>query len=227
MPPFPRKLLADHETVVFDLKPHWVALAGPVLWTVALLAVLVFGLGKVGDMDPGTTKTALKYVVSIGSVAGIFYLGVFPFLKWATTHFVLTSDRLITRHGIVARNSREIPLERINDVSFNQGVFERMLGAGDLMIESAGERGQSRITNVRNPEQVQLMIYKETEENNNRMMRPDGGRPAPAAAAPAAAPVAAEASVTDQIEALARLKDQGAITEMEFENKKQELLKRM
>lgn len=220
MAPFPRKLLADHEKIVFDLKPHWVALLAPVLWIILFTAVLLVGLNLVSGMDDGGTKTALRYIVSIGAVTGMFYLAGFPIAQWATTHFVLTTDRLITRHGIIAKHSREIPLERINDVAFSQSVIERFLGAGDLLIESAGERGQSRITNVRKPEDVQLMIYKETEENNNRMMRP----------APSTEPTPEperQASVTDQIEALARLKDQGAITELEYENKKQELLKRI
>ncbi len=233
MAPFPRKLLAEHEKIVFDLKPHWVALFGPALWMVAALVVLFFGLNWVDNLDAGSFRTTMKYAVSIGSVAAMFYLSVFPTLTWATTHFVLTSDRLITRHGIIAKHSREIPLERINDVSFSQSVLERALGAGDLMIESAGERGQSRITNVRKPEDVQLMIYKETEANNNRMMKGDGPsrsqadgpeQPVPTAAAPAAPP---QDNVLQQIEQLAKLKDSGAITEMEFESKKQELLKRL
>jgi uncharacterized membrane protein YdbT with pleckstrin-like domain len=231
MAPFPRKLLADHEKIVFDLKPHWVALVAPAAWVVAGVVVLFFGLNWVDNLDEGSFRSAMKYVVSIGSVAAMFYLGVFPALTWATTHFVLTSDRLITRHGIIAKHSREIPLERINDVSFSQSVLERALGAGDLMIESAGERGQSRITNVRKPEDVQLMIYKETEANNNRMMKGDGPSrsqadgPEQPAAPTSAAP--AQDNVLQQIEQLARLKDSGAITEMEFESKKQELLKRL
>ena len=145
-------------------------------------------------------------------------------LDWTFTHFVLTTDRLITRSGVIAKHSKEIPLERINDVTFNQSVLERMIGAGDLMIESAGERGQTRIRNVRKPEQVQLMIYKEVEENNNRMMR-GGARLRPLS--PRSRLPAPSESVTDQIEALKRLKDAGAITDMEFENKKSELLKRL
>ena len=68
---------------------------------------------------------------------------VVRYLKWITTNFVITSDRLIFRHGVVAKSGIEIPLERVNNVNFNQGIFERMLGAGDLLIESGGEDGQS------------------------------------------------------------------------------------
>ena len=210
---FPKRLLADHERLVLDLRPHWVALVAPIAWI--LLAIAVYGTYVVGADKAG--PGAVEWVVIGLAVLLIVWKGVHPIIEWATINFVLTSDRLITRSGIIAKQSKEIPLERINDVTFNQSILERMVGSGDLMIESAGERGQNRISNVRNPEQVQLTIYKEVEENNNRMMRPQG--------APVAAP--SGDSVTDQLEALGRLKEQGVITDMEFENKKQELLKRL
>jgi uncharacterized membrane protein YdbT with pleckstrin-like domain len=158
-------------------------------------------------------QVADSFLVVIAALLLWFYLAVLPFLRWRFTNFVLTTDRLITRSGIIAKQSKEIPLERINDVAFSQSVFERIVGAGDLLVESAGERGQERISNVRKPEEVQLRIYKEAEENSNRMMRPDAPK--------------AEPSIPEQLEALARLKEQGVISAMEFETKKQELLKRM
>ena len=203
---FPTRLLADHEQLVFDKKPHWMALVPAAFWTLVAVAALVFLLGVVG------VEGILLLVILGLVVVAWLALSVRPFLNWQFTQFVLTSDRLITRTGVISKRSKEIPLERINDVSFSQGVFERMVGAGDLMIESAGERGQTLISNVAKPEEVQLTIYKETEANNNRMMSP--GR-------------SSEPSVPEQIEALARLKNQGVISETEFEAKKEDLLRRM
>ena len=205
---FPRKLLADHESLVFDLRPHWIALVPPIFWTLLTIVIAVVALNFLDD--PGWIRPAILIAAAIA----VLVFGVFPFLQWHYTNFVLTTDRLITRGGIIAKQSREIPLERINDVTFTQSILERMLGAGDLLVESAGERGQTRIGNVRNPEDVQLTIYKETEKNNERMMR--GGEPD-----------RREASVPEQLEALARLKAQGVISDAEFETKKEELLKRM
>ena len=209
---FPRDLLADHETIVFELRPHWVALVPSVLWTLALGVALFLGYAAVGAIADGEASGASSVVGGTVTLAWLA-LAVVPALRWYFTLFVLTSDRLITRSGIVAKSSREIPLERINDVAFNQSVLDRVLGAGDLLVESAGERGQTRIENVRKPEQVQLMIYKETEDNNNRMMRPGTQR--------------TDSSIPEQIAALARLNDQGVLSDAEFEEKKKELLKRI
>jgi membrane protein YdbS with pleckstrin-like domain len=212
--PFPRELLADHEKVIFDLRPHWVAFLKPVLWGLGILIVWFFANRLATDQldDAGL----VQLIIAVIALAALLALTVWPILVWKFTLFVLTSDRLITRSGVIAKHSKEIPLERINDVTFSQSVIERILGAGDLLIESAGERGQTRISNVRNPEQVQLTIYKESEENQNRMMR--GGKPSPTPSGD---------SIPEQIEALARLKEQGVLTEAEFHAKKQELLKRL
>lgn len=208
---FPKELLADHERVVFELRPHWLALVGPLFWSLVALLVLYFSSDLLAGRsweDTGNT------FVAIGVLIGWIALAVIPFFQWLFTLFVLTSDRLITRSGVIAKKSKEIPLERINDVAFNQNVFERIVGAGDLVIESAGESGQGRIRNVRHPEQVQLMIYKEAETNSDRMMR--GG-----------APQVSTPGIPEQIEALARLREQGVLTLDEFEAKKTDLLKRL
>lgn len=215
---FPKNLLADHEKLIFDLKPHWVALVPSVLWTIAALAVLLLGYRGVDAVIEGEASTAKMVVGAVVTIAW-YYFAVLPALRWRFTMFVLTSDRLITRRGIVAKHSREIPLERINDVTFTQTVLERVLGAGDLLVESAGERGQTRISDVRKPEQVQLMIYKQTEDNSTRIVTGQvgagmgqGGR---------------EPSVTDQLEDIGRLRKDGVLTEEEFQAKKAELLKRL
>lgn len=209
---FPKKLLADHEKLVFELRPHWISLVPSALWSVTFLFLSILAYRYVYDID--AKYQWWEIVVTVFLFGSWYALAALPGLRWYFTLFVLTSDRLITRRGVIAKHSKEIPLERINDVAFSQTILERVLGAGDLMVESAGERGQERIENVRKPEQVQLMIYKEAEANNNRMLRP-----------PAAAP--REAGIPEQIEALARLRDQGVLSETEFDAKKQDLLKRL
>ena len=216
---FPKNLLADHEKLIFDLKPHWVSLVPSVLWTIVAIVALLLGYRGAESIFDENTDTAKMVVGALVTIAWYFF-AVLPALRWRFTMFVLTSDRLITRSGIIAKHSREIPLERINDVTFTQSVLERVLGAGDLLVESAGERGQTKISDVRKPEQVQLMIYKQTEDNSTRIVRGQMGEMQGQAAPP-------EASVTAQLEDLGRLRKDGVLTEEEFQAKKAELLKRL
>ena len=161
----------------------------PVLLTV-VVAVVVLAAWVV--MPAGDLQQPARLAVGLLGVAVLLATVVGRVARWATTHFVLTTERLIIRSGLVAKFGREIPLERIN-VAFSQSLFERLIGAGDLLLESAGEHGQSRFSNVRDPEAVQLEIYRQMEANDRRRAGytttptpgpPAGGRPHPDPADP-------------------------------------------
>jgi uncharacterized membrane protein YdbT with pleckstrin-like domain len=199
---FPRRLLSDNEELILDLRPHWIAIVGPSLVTLIIVAVWVFVASRLDGIT-----------VWIATAAALGLILLFPmraFIAWATSHFVVTSDRLIHRQGLVARSSMEIPLEALNDVRFSQGVVERVVGAGDLVIESAGERGQNVFSNVRRPEFVQKTIYEMREANQARMT----GRTAPDAP-----------SMSVELARLADLRDRGVLNEQEFQEQKARIMR--
>jgi uncharacterized membrane protein YdbT with pleckstrin-like domain len=216
---FPKKLLADHEQLVLDLRPHWIALLAPAVVTLLVLVawILLFAM-----FDP---PSVLRWVAIIGGVLLLLIFPVRALLTWLTSHFVVTTDRVIHRAGWLAKRSMEIPLERINDVRFEQSVFERMVGAGDLRIESGGEYGQNHFSDIRRPEEVQKLIYEMSEENQNRMMR--AGPPAAPAEGASTEPFSTGASPLDEIERLAVMKERGLISDEEFETQKRRLLGRL
>jgi hypothetical protein len=127
---------------------------------------------------------------------------------------------VIYRTGVISKHGVEIPLERINNINFHQRIIDRIIGAGDLDIESAGRDGQSHFDFIRHPDGVQHEIYRQMEARNMPVAMV---QPAPAVVAPSPA----AATVPDQIEQLAKLRDQGRITDAEYEAKKAELLGRM
>lgn len=214
---FPEDALAPHETLVLNLHPHWwfIAKSGVLL----AIAILIGGWAAVAGPD------AVKYLVAIWIVVNLAWF-LTRFIQWISTHFVLTSDRVISREGVLAKRGIEIPLERINTVFFQQGIFERMLGLGDLEIESASKDGAQRFEDIRRPGDVQKEIYVQMEANENKKYDRMGqvAQGIGAAQPPAAAP---SASISDQINQLAQLRDQGHLTEAEFQAKKAELLDRM
>jgi len=208
---FPRKLLNDEEEIVLDLHPHWWFFFQPLS---ALLVAVALGLW----LYTAEAEAWIGYPVAVVIVVCLVWFGV-RYAQWVTTNFVVTTDRLIYRHGVLAKHGIEIPLERVNTVFFSQSIFERILRAGDLVIESAGERGSQSFSNVRNPSAVQNEIYKQMEENENRKFRQIGG---------GGSGRSSEAdSIPDQIRELDELRRQGVISDAEFNEKKQELLDRM
>jgi uncharacterized membrane protein YdbT with pleckstrin-like domain len=206
---FPQQLLNDNEEVVLDLRPHWIYMVQPVL---AILGAILLGI-LILDLDIDFTKIPAAVVV-LGCLA---WFGV-RYMKWASTNFVVTTDRVIHRVGVISKHGIEIPLDRINTVFFHQSIFERLIGAGDLGIESAGEKGSETFEDVRKPAIVQNEIYRQMEANSNRIH--GGGRQAMPTQD-------AGASIPEQIEKLDELRRKGVISEQEFAAKKADLLNRM
>ena len=196
--PFPPQLLTDDEELVLDLRPHWWYLAPP---GAVLVVALLFGIASLTQDWPGVVEGAV----------GFWVLGALGISGPAVSRM---------RKGIVAKQGIEIPLDRINTVFFGQTLFERMIGAGDLGIESAGEGGRQTFTDIRKPSIVQNEIYRQVEGLETRKLRRMGQ-----AASGGGAP--AEVSIPEQIEQLDQLRRQGVVTEEEFQAKKRELLDRM
>ena len=207
---FPSKLLNDNEEIVLDLRPHWIYMVQPVL---AIIGAVLLGI-LILDLDIDFTKIPAAVIV-LGCLA---WFGI-RYMKWTSTNFVVTTDRVIHRVGVISKHGIEIPLDRINTVFFHQSVFERLIGAGDLGIESAGERGSETFEDVRKPAIVQNEIYRQMEANSNRIY--GGGRHA--------MPTQQDAggSIPEQIEKLDELRRKGVISEQEFAAKKADLLNRM
>jgi uncharacterized membrane protein YdbT with pleckstrin-like domain len=154
---FPNDILTDDEMVALDLHPHWVRLVRPFACAVLVLLLAVLGVFFAPN---GSAQKPLQYLILIIAVVLLVYLAIRPWLSWLTTRYVITTERVLLRHGIVTRTGHDIPLGRINDVSFSQSLFERLFGSGTLTIESGGERGQLSLASVPHVEHVHLRLYE-------------------------------------------------------------------
>lgn len=218
--PYPQDVLHANEELVLDLHPHWWYLASSL---VGLAAAVVVGIAALALEWPEAVRLLMAVLV-----VGTLIWFVERYIRWISTHFVLTSDRVIYRSGVIAKEGIEIPLERINTIFFRQRIFERMLGLGDIEIESASKEGSQRFDDIRRPDEVQNEIYQQMEANEiKKADRISGGINTAHAAAATAPPPPPQQTVPEQIEHLARLRDQGALTDEEFQAKKSELLGRM
>jgi membrane protein YdbS with pleckstrin-like domain len=197
--PFPRDLLNVDEDVVLDIHPHWLFFAEPVLSGLVLLALTIVLAVTVGNA--GLTLFLLVLV------AAVLIWGLWRLATWRSTHFVITTDRLVYRAGVFAKRGIQIPLERVNNVNFKQGLLERIVGAGDLLVESAGEDGQQRFTDVRHPDQIQNIIHAEMNANERRTQ----GTPGPVDRA-------------SQLEKLEGMLQRSTLTRDEFEAEKRRIL---
>ena len=200
--PFPRRLLNDNESIILDMHPHWWYYGPQAISTVVLC---ILGLSVLTRFD-GAVRTVLGYVALAAILVSASSL-VVRLVKWRTTYFAVTTYRIISKNGAVARSGVEIPLNHVMNVNFKQSIFERLIGVGDLLIESGGKDGSDTFSDIDRPLEVQNIIHQAMQDQA-------GGRAA----------TAGRVDVADQLERLEGLRDRGALTEDEFLEQKRRLL---
>jgi uncharacterized membrane protein YdbT with pleckstrin-like domain len=157
---FPDSILTTDEEVVLHLRPHWRRLVAPTGWVVLVVAAVMAAAVIWGGNG--------ALIVGVAGLGLLMWVALWPYLEWRSTHYVFTTERVLLREGVLARHGRDIPLARINDVSFSHSLLERMLGSGTMTIESAGERGQMVLADLPRVEHTQSVLYELVEADRVR-----------------------------------------------------------
>jgi len=154
---YPDDLLVEGEQVVMHKHPHWKKIIVPVL-----VLLLVVGLGSylaaILSSQPWA-PTAWIAIAAVGLIL-IGWLTVVPVIRWRTTHFVVTTRRVLIREGVFSRHGIDIPMSRINSVQFRHNIIERILGCGTLIIESASDEALE-FDDIPGVERVHTLLYQE------------------------------------------------------------------
>lgn len=157
----PERSLTEDEEIVLDFHPHWTTLLKAVFLLV--VTVVIAGAAMVFMPDWELRPQLRIGVAAVAVIVAVVFSAV-PFLRWFTTRYILTNRRFTLRQGILSRSGRDIPLARVNDVSFEHNLVERMFGTGTLTVESGGERGQLVLKNIPQVERVQSELYRLIED---------------------------------------------------------------
>lgn len=162
-----QKLLNEGEHVIVSTRTHVKALFLPILVLLVTLALAIY-LGTFGD---GTTGKVIDIAVWVLAAIVIVWWVVRPFLTWLSTSYTFTNRRFLARSGIIAKEGRTIPLNRISGVDFEIGVIDRIFGCGTLVVSDASEQGRVELYDIPRVEQVQLKVADElhrlSESNND------------------------------------------------------------
>ena len=164
---YPTKLLNDGEHVVVSTRTHFKALIGPGLILLVVVAAMLF-------LSTVTASTPL--LLGAGAVAAVIVIWFFvrPLMDWLTTTYTFTNRRFIKRSGLVAKEGRTIPLNRISGVDFEIGVIDRMFGCGTLIVSDASTDGRVLISDIPRVEKVQLQVAEELHKLSTGHRSDDG-----------------------------------------------------
>jgi membrane protein YdbS with pleckstrin-like domain len=164
----------DDERQVLLVHPHWKVLVRPVLLAVV---VVIAALVVVAIIPSGPGADAERLVAGAVAILALMLWLMVPVLRWRLTTYELTTRRLRIRTGVVTRRGRDIPLARVNDVSFEQGPLDRLLGCGRLVVESAAEHGQIVLTEIPHVQTVHATLFQLVEDEQRRLEREERIQP--------------------------------------------------
>ncbi len=153
------RYLSDDEELVHVARQHWTVLVGEFVALLLIIAVVAVALFFI-PWSEDWSLIAGGIVVAVGVVAALAFWFV-PMLKWATTVYILTNRRLMMRDGVISKQGRDMPLTRVNDVSFNITLWERIMRYGTLSVQSASEQEGMVLQRVPKPQWFQSEIYRQ------------------------------------------------------------------
>jgi uncharacterized membrane protein YdbT with pleckstrin-like domain len=159
---YPDELLVEGERVVMHKHPHWKMLVVPVL---ALLLVVAIGSYLAALAGSQTWAHWAWLALAVVGLGLLIRFTVVPVARWRTTHFVVTTRRVLVREGVFTRRGIDIPLKRINSVQFRHTIFERIVGSGTLIIESASDE-PLEFDDVPGVEKVHMLLYDELADTS-------------------------------------------------------------
>ena len=213
--------LMPDEKMVLASNPHWFYFWKQVAAGIGLLLLLLL----LWTVDTDWVDTTIGWITLVAFIVLVINT-IYEFIQWQTTRFAITDQRVAYQSGIFRRRGVSIPLNRINNVNFEQSFIARILNNGVVTIESAGQTGDSVFENIPDPENVRALIFAGVEADEQRDSDRDAAALAkamrehqePTSTAPA------PPSATERLAALDDLKAQGLIDDAEYAAKRQQIL---
>ena len=197
------KLLRD-EKIIIETKPHWLTLVGPFLLMI---------IGSIIGIVIGNYGLLLVLIF-----VGYFIYKIFQRNNnlWAVTNL-----RVIDEYGVFSNNTKESPLDKINNVSYLQSFWGKIFGYGNVQIQTAAEIGSTTYFAVENPKELKDTITHMQEEYKQHQIKKQANELANAIVA---GQQNNKTDVAAELEKLYELKLKGILTDEEYNNRKTRIL---
>lgn len=153
--------LRKDEQFLFETRKHWFFLISPVIITLALIILSLYLYFLLEESN--------FWYLAIPVLSIIYF--IFRYYTWRNDLWAVTNIRVIDESGVFSINSKESPIDKINNVSYHQSIWGRIWGFGDVQIQTAAEMGETSISNISHPKQLKealstaMELYKESQLN--------------------------------------------------------------
>ncbi len=201
-----RTELKKDERILVIIRQHWIKLALPfVAWLLA--AILLIWFAK-------TTGFVIALITAL--------YPMYEYLKWKNNLWCVTNLRVVDESGFISRYSKESPLDKINNVEYDQSIWGRIFGYGNVDIQTAAEMGETTYTMIHHPKLLKDTITHAQEEYKKTQINKQATQLAEAIAKSTAP---SQQMIADELQKLFNLYQQGAITQEEYLTQKSKMIK--
>ncbi|MEI7492721.1 MAG: PH domain-containing protein [Bacteroidota bacterium] len=200
-----RTKLKNNENVVLLIRPHWLTLVLPSLYVI-VAAILGALIGSYGYFIPLALMCYLWYKI----------------VQRNNNLWAVTNLRVIDEDGVFSHNSKESPLDKINNVTYSQSIWGRIFGFGDVQIQTAAEVGSTSYHTIEKPKELKDTITQMQEEYKKSQIMSQALELANAISSGTKSQ--SKKDVSAEIEKLFELKQKGILTEEEFTSGKKKIL---
>jgi uncharacterized membrane protein YdbT with pleckstrin-like domain len=204
-----RTSLKKEEKILLITRQHWIKMALPIfVWL--LIAVLAIWL-------MATTGLIITLVAAL--------YPMYEYLTWKSNLWCVTNLRVVDESGFFSRYSKESPLDKINNVEYDQSIWGRLFGYGNVDIQTAAELGETTYELIQEPKLLKDTITHAQEEYKKSGIMNQAAMLAKAIADTSAASQPSQQMIADELAKLFDLLQKGAITQDEYLQQKNRLMK--
>ena len=203
-----RTVLKNGENILLITRQHWVKLVLPVfVWLVA--ASLLIWLAD-------TTGFVFTLITAL--------YPIYEYLHYRNNLWCVTNLRVVDESGFFSRYSKESPLDKINNVEYEQSIWGRIFGFGDVDIQTAAEMGETTYELIHHPKLLKDTITLAQEEYKKNQLSNQAEQLAKAIAANTMSTKPSQQMIADELNKLFELLQKGAITQEEYDAQKRKLI---
>ena len=204
-----RTELKKDEKVLVIIRQHWIKLALPFfVWLLAAVLLILFA---------GTTGFIITLIAAL--------YPMYEYLNWKSNLWCVTNLRVVDESGFFSRYSKESPLDKINNVEYDQSIGGRIFGYGNVDIQTAAEMGETTYHTIHHPKLLKDTITHAQEEYKKAQINKQATELAQAIARSTASTQPSQQMIADELQKLFNLYQQGAITQEEYVTQKNKLMK--
>ncbi len=203
-----RTALKKDEEILLITRQHWIRLALPIfVWIIA--ATLLIWLADVTG-----------FVITLVAAA----YPIFEYLNYKSNLWCVTNLRVVDESGFFGRYSKESPLDKINNVEYDQSIWGRIFGYGNVDIQTAAEMGETTYELIHHPKLLKDTITHAQEEYKKYQLTNQATLLAKAISASQTIAAPSQQMIADELHKLFELLQKGAITQDEYAAQKRKLM---